>query len=134
VRVRQAKVTLEQARLKLSWTSIHTPVDGYVTNLSLQLGDQAIANQPALALVDVNSFWIDAYFKENQIEGMAVGDKAITQIFHKFKAGDLSRLEVLALALAKRVIIQVKTREKIATLGIMAKARNMNEDLSAAWR
>jgi len=40
----------------------------------------------------------------------------ITQIFHKFKAGDLSRLEVLALALAKRVIIQVKTRERIGVL------------------
>jgi len=40
----------------------------------------------------------------------------ITQIFHKFKTGDLSRLEVLALALAKRVIMQVKTREKIGVL------------------
>jgi multidrug resistance efflux pump len=80
VRIRQAKVALAQAELKLSWTSIYAPVDGYVTNLSLQSGDQAIANQAALALVDVNSFWIDAYFKENQLEGMAVGDQAVVTL------------------------------------------------------
>lgn len=80
VRVRQAKVALQQAELQLSWTSVYAPVDGYVTNLSLQLGDQAVANQPSLALVDVNSFWIDAYFKEDQLEGMALGDEAVVTL------------------------------------------------------
>jgi multidrug resistance efflux pump len=77
VRVREAKVALKQAELQLSWTSIHAPVDGLITNLSLQVGDQAIANQPMIALVDLNSFWIDAYFKENQIGGMKIGDEAV---------------------------------------------------------
>jgi multidrug resistance efflux pump len=80
VRIRQAKVSLEQAELKLSWTSIYAPVDGYVTNLSLRLGDQTVANQPVLALVDVNSFWVYGFFKENCIEGIEVGDRAIVTL------------------------------------------------------
>ena len=44
------------------------------------LGSQAVANQPALALVDVNSFWIDGFFKENYIEDISAGDKAIVTL------------------------------------------------------
>ncbi len=52
------------------------PVDGYVTNLNLRLGSQAVANQPVLALVDVNSYWINGFFKENSIADMRAGDRA----------------------------------------------------------
>jgi multidrug resistance efflux pump len=48
-----------------------------VTNLNLRLGSQAVANQPALALVDVSSYWIDGFFRENTIEHIRTGDKAI---------------------------------------------------------
>ncbi len=53
------------------------PVDGFVTNLNLRLGDQAVTNQPALALVDVNSFWVHGFFKETVIENIRPGDRAI---------------------------------------------------------
>jgi multidrug resistance efflux pump len=66
--------------LNLEFTEIRAPVNGYVTNLELQLGSQAVANQPALALVDVDSFWIDAYFKENYIEDISAGDKAVVTL------------------------------------------------------
>lgn len=36
VRIRSAKVDLEDAKLKLSWTSVTAPSDGYVTNLNLK--------------------------------------------------------------------------------------------------
>jgi multidrug resistance efflux pump len=75
--LREAQAALEQAELNLEFTQVRAPVDGYVTNLNLQLGSQAVANQPALALVDVNSFWVDGFFRENSIEGIAAGDKAI---------------------------------------------------------
>jgi multidrug resistance efflux pump len=51
-----------------------------VTNLNLRLGSQAVANQPALALVDVKSFWIDGFFRENYIEDIREGDRAIVTL------------------------------------------------------
>jgi len=74
--IREARAAVEQAQLNLGFTEIRAPVNGYVTNLELQLGSQAVANQPALALVDIDSFWIDAYFKENTIENISAGNKA----------------------------------------------------------
>jgi len=78
--VREARAAVEQAQLNLEFTEVRAPVDGYVTNLNLRLGSQAVANQPALALVDVNSFWIDGYFKENYIDRIGKGDKAIVTL------------------------------------------------------
>ena len=78
--IREARAAVEQAELNLEFTEVRAPVDGYVTNLDLRLGSQAVANQPALALVDVNSFWIDGFFKENYIENISAGDKAIVTL------------------------------------------------------
>jgi len=78
--IREARAAVEQAKLNLEFTEVRAPVDGYVTNLNLRLGSQAVANQPALALVDVNSFWIDGYFKENYIDRIGKGDKAIVTL------------------------------------------------------
>jgi len=71
---------VNQAELDVEFTQVKAPVDGYVTNLSLRLGSQAVANQPALALVDINSFWIHGFFKENYIEDMREGDRAIVTL------------------------------------------------------
>jgi multidrug resistance efflux pump len=78
--IREARAAVEQAELNLEFTEVRAPVDGYVTNLDLRLGSQAVANQPALALVDVNSFWIDGFFKENYIEDISAGDKAVVTL------------------------------------------------------
>jgi multidrug resistance efflux pump len=63
--LRTALAALRQAELDLEFTRVRAPVDGYVTNLNLRLGSQAVTNQPALALVDVASYWISGFFREN---------------------------------------------------------------------
>ena len=78
--LRQARAELEQATLNLEFTRVLAPVDGYITNLNLRLGSQAVANQPAMALVDINSYWIDAYFRETSVGDMRAGDKAIVTL------------------------------------------------------
>ena len=75
--LREARAALEQAELNLEFTRVKAPVDGYVTNLNLRLGSQGVANQPALALVDINSYWVHGFFKETLVEHIAKGDKAI---------------------------------------------------------
>ena len=74
--VRSSVAALRQAELNLEFTRVKAPVDGYITNLNLRLGSQAVANQPVLALVDVNSYWIDGFFKENSIADIRSGDRA----------------------------------------------------------
>ena len=76
----QSQAALRQAELDLEFTQITAPVDGYVTNLNLRLGSNAVANQPALALVDVNSYWVYGFFKETSIRKMNPGDQAIVTL------------------------------------------------------
>jgi len=78
--IRAARAAVRQAELNLEFTQVRAPVDGYVTNLNLRLGSQAVANQPALALVDVKSFWVDGFFKETSIGNIRQGDKAVVTL------------------------------------------------------
>ena len=78
--IREAQAAVRQAELDLEFTQVRASVDGYVTNLNLRLGSQAVANQPALALVDVNSYWIHGFFRETTIGGIRKGDRAIVTL------------------------------------------------------
>ena len=78
--VQVAQSNLEKARLDLEFTEVRAPVDGYVTNLLLRYGSQTVANQPALALIDSNSFWVHGYFKETQVEYIRKDNKAVIKL------------------------------------------------------
>ena len=75
--IREARANVRQAELNLEFTQVRAAVDGYVTNLNLRLGSQSVANQPALALIDINSFWIVGYFKETYMEDINIGDESL---------------------------------------------------------
>lgn len=78
--LRAAKAAVQSAELDLEFTEVKAPVTGYVTNLDLRLGDQAVANQPALALVDITSFWIDGFFRETLVGRIRPGDRAVVTL------------------------------------------------------
>ena len=78
--IREARANLHQAELNLGFTQVKAPVDGYITNLNLRHGSQAVANQPVLALVDVNSYWIHGFFRETTIREIKKGDRAIVTL------------------------------------------------------
>lgn len=81
-----SKVSLETAKLKLSWTSIYAPGDGYVTNLELKEGDYSNTGSAMLAFVDSNSYWVYGYFKETQLKHIKPGDRAVvTLMSHRDK-------------------------------------------------
>jgi multidrug resistance efflux pump len=79
-KIRAARAKVEQARLNLEFTQMLAPTDGYVTNLNLKIGGQAVANQPLLALVDINSYWISAFFKEDLVGRICTGNRAIVTL------------------------------------------------------
>ena len=79
-KLRAAKAAVRSAELDLEFTEVRAPVDGDITNLNLRLGSQAVANQAALAFVDINSFWIHGFFRETYVGRMRPGDKAVVTL------------------------------------------------------
>jgi multidrug resistance efflux pump len=73
--VSQAQVELAAAQLNLDRTEVRAPVDGYVTNLDIRVGDYANTGTPRLALIDSHSYWIYGYFEETKLPTVHVGDK-----------------------------------------------------------
>ncbi|AOS97592.1 Multidrug resistance protein MdtN [Microbulbifer aggregans] len=78
--IRAARAAVREAELNLGYTRLHAPVDGYVTNLNMREGSHAVAHHPVLALVDVNSYWIDGYFKETLVARIEPGDRAVVTL------------------------------------------------------
>ena len=76
----QAVANLNQAQVNLRRTEIRSPVNGYVTNLLAQQGDYATVGQNLISLVDANSFWVDGYFEETNLDGIQVGDAATVKL------------------------------------------------------
>ena len=80
------KEKLKNAQLNLTFTKVYASVDGYVSNINFQVGSQAVANKPILALVDSNSFWVFGYFRESMLEKINIGDKTqVTLMAYKDK-------------------------------------------------
>jgi multidrug resistance efflux pump len=74
-RIDSLKEKLKSAQLNLSFTDVYASVDGYVSNINFQVGTQAVANKPILALVDSNSFWVFGFFRESMLENIHIKDK-----------------------------------------------------------
>ena len=79
-RLRRAAADLEIAQLNLDFTKVWAPTDGYVTNLQLRVGDSAVANQPMLAVIDANSFYVQAFFRETFVGNFQNGDRAVVTL------------------------------------------------------
>jgi multidrug resistance efflux pump len=75
-----AKANLLTSELRLSYTKIYATVNGEVTNLDVSEGAYASTGEQILALVDRDSYWIAAYFKETQLRHIATGDTAIISL------------------------------------------------------
>lgn len=78
----QAKATLEaaqhqvdQADVNLRRTRVRSPVNGYVTNLLMRVGDFAHQGTANMSIIDSDSYWIDGYFEETKMARVCIGDR-----------------------------------------------------------
>ncbi|MBS0966140.1 HlyD family secretion protein [Acetobacter okinawensis] len=71
-----ARAALDVAKLNLQRSVLYSPVNGYVTNLNLRVGDYAAASQARMAVIDADSYWVYGYFEETKMWGVHVGDVA----------------------------------------------------------
>ena len=74
--VKQAAAELRDAWLALQRTDIRSPMDGYVSRRSVQVGAQISTSTPLMAVVPAANLWIDANFKETQLAGVRIGQDA----------------------------------------------------------
>ena len=75
-----ALANLEQARINFKRTQVRSPVNGYITNLTAQLGDYANIGDLQLSVVNSDSFWVDAYFEETELGRIHDGDAATIKL------------------------------------------------------
>lgn len=74
------KAMVEEAKLNLDYTKVYASTDGFISNFHLRVGSQVVANSPVVALIDANSFWVEGYFKETDLEGVDPNDKAFVTL------------------------------------------------------
>ncbi|MEI9749184.1 multidrug efflux MFS transporter periplasmic adaptor subunit EmrA [Moellerella wisconsensis] len=81
--VEQAATEVKNAWLALQRTKIVSPVDGYVSRRSVQIGAQVTPAKPLMAIIPAEGMWIDANFKETQLADMRIGQpaKVITDFY-----------------------------------------------------
>ncbi|WP_428522017.1 HlyD family secretion protein [Roseibium sp.] len=74
-KVRAALASLETAQLDLARTVLSAPSRGHVANIDIDVGTYATAGQPLLTFISAEEGWVEAYFTENNLGNMKVGDK-----------------------------------------------------------
>ena len=75
--VLQAQAALDRARLELSYTTVTAPDDGIVALVEqLQVGSYITAATEVFTLVSTRDVWVEANFKEDQLEHMRPGQHA----------------------------------------------------------
>jgi multidrug resistance efflux pump len=69
-----AQQQLAQAEINLRRTRVRSPVNGYVTNLVIGVGDFAHQGTVIVSVIDSDSYWIDGYFEETKMARVCIGD------------------------------------------------------------
>jgi multidrug resistance efflux pump len=72
----QAIASRDNAALNLKRTEVQASVNGFITNLNLSKGVYAVQGKPVMALIDSDSYRVEAYFEETKIAHIRAGDVA----------------------------------------------------------
>lgn len=72
-RALQARRDLERAQLELSYCDIRSPIRGFVFKRSVNPGNHVVPGQNLMGVRSLDDVWIDANFKETQLERIRIG-------------------------------------------------------------
>jgi membrane fusion protein (multidrug efflux system) len=74
------KSALEQAELDLQYTVIVAPVNGVVTNRTVEVGQNVLVGQEMMKVINLDDIWVTANFKETQLKRMQAGQRATIRV------------------------------------------------------
>jgi membrane fusion protein (multidrug efflux system) len=77
--VLRAAAKVREAHLALQRAELVAPIDGQVAKRGVQLGQRVQAGAPLMALVQLDKLWVDANFKEGQLQSLRIGQPAELQ-------------------------------------------------------
>jgi multidrug resistance efflux pump len=77
---RQAVADRGVTELNLRRAVVRSPVDGAVTNVSLEPGDYVSTGKAVMALVDGETLRIEGYFEETKLPEIRVGDRVVVHL------------------------------------------------------
>ncbi|MGA8431701.1 MAG: HlyD family secretion protein [Candidatus Sulfotelmatobacter sp.] len=69
------KADLDQTQLNLQYTKIVAPVDGIVSDRTVEVGQNVAPGQELMKIIPLEDVWITANFKETQLREMKIGQK-----------------------------------------------------------
>jgi membrane fusion protein (multidrug efflux system) len=78
--VNQRQVDVDYAKLQLSYTDVKAPASGIASKKNVQLGQLVQAGQTLFSIVNDNSLFITANFKETQLERITNGLKVNVEV------------------------------------------------------
>ncbi|WP_320838199.1 HlyD family secretion protein [Zhongshania sp.] len=79
--LQSAKVQLEKAQLNLSRTEVRSPVSGIISQMDrLQIGQLMMQSLPSVSIVNTDHSWVEANFKETDLNQLRVGQAAIMEL------------------------------------------------------
>ena len=71
--VLRAAARVREAYLALQRTDLLAPIDGFVAKRSVQLGQRVQAGAPLMSVVPLGKVWVEANFKESQLQNLRLG-------------------------------------------------------------
>lgn len=71
----KAKADAIDAFLALTRCALYAPVTGFVAKRTVQAGQSIKTTTPLLAIIPLDSVWVDANFKETQLSSIRIGQK-----------------------------------------------------------
>ena len=71
----QALADRSTAQLNLDRTVLRAPVNGFITNLTLEVGQYASVGTKVMALIDSDSYRVTGYFEETKIPAVKPGEQ-----------------------------------------------------------
>jgi membrane fusion protein (multidrug efflux system) len=74
--VAQTEARCDKAKLDLQRTVIRSPMDGIVTRRVIELGQRIQPSLPLLSVVPINEMYVDANYKEVQLQKVQIGQRA----------------------------------------------------------
>ena len=71
--VERAVSKYREAYLALERVELVSPIDGHVAKRGVQVGQRVQAGSPLMTVVALNQLWVDANFKESQLQDIRIG-------------------------------------------------------------
>jgi membrane fusion protein (multidrug efflux system) len=72
-KLQSAERDLDQAELNLRYCGVIAEIDGVVTRRNVNPGNNVLAGQGLMAVRSLDEIWIDANFKETQLQDLRIG-------------------------------------------------------------